>query len=327
MEVSLVAIKVIGTGMYVPSFKVSNQKLESIVETTDEWITNRTGIHNRYIVTTENTVDLAYEAAHRAIKQSHIDSSDIGLIIVATFTPERLTPSTACLVQARLGLNDQQIIAFDLNAACSGFVYALSVAEQFLKTKTVKKALIIGAEVLSKIIDWNDRGTCVLFGDGSGAVVVEYEQNLENSFYLNSAGDEQDSLITTQIPLNHPFIPSKVHPIYLQMNGQQVFKFAITAIKETITKLLEQTNLSLDDISLIIPHQANKRIIDKVVKDLKVSSEKFFLNVSEYGNTSAASIPIALHDAIKKQRLKNGDKVMLIGFGGGLTWGGCIISI
>lgn len=321
------AIKVIGTGMYVPSFKVSNQKLESIVETTDEWITNRTGIHNRYIVTTENTVDLAYEAAHRAIKQSHIDSSDIGLIIVATFTPERLTPSTACLVQARLGLNDQQIIAFDLNAACSGFVYALSVAEQFLKTKTVKKALIIGAEVLSKIIDWNDRGTCVLFGDGSGAVVVEYEQNLENSFYLNSAGDEQDSLITTQIPLNHPFIPSKVHPIYLQMNGQQVFKFAITAIKETITKLLEQTNLSLDDISLIIPHQANKRIIDKVVKDLKVSSEKFFLNVSEYGNTSAASIPIALHDAIKKQRLKNGDKVMLIGFGGGLTWGGCIISI
>ena len=327
MEVSLVAIKVIGTGMYVPSFKVSNQKLESIVETTDEWITNRTGIHNRYIVTTENTVDLAYEAAHRAIKQSHIDSSDIGLIIVATFTPERLTPSTACLVQARLGLNDQQIIAFDLNAACSGFVYALSVAEQFLKTKTVKKALIIGAEVLSKIMDWNDRGTCVLFGDGSGAVVVEYEQNLENSFYLNSAGDEQDSLITTQIPLNHPFIPSKVHPIYLQMNGQQVFKFAITAIKETITKLLEQTNLSLDDISLIIPHQANKRIIDKVAKDLKVSSEKFFLNVSEYGNTSAASIPIALHDAIKKQRLKNGDKVMLIGFGGGLTWGGCIISI
>lgn len=321
------AIKVIGTGMYVPSFKVSNQKLESIVETTDEWITNRTGIHNRYIVTTENTVDLAYEAAHRAIKQSHIDSSDIGLIIVATFTPERLTPSTACLVQARLGLNDQQIIAFDLNAACCGFVYALSVAEQFLKTKTVKKALIIGAEVLSKIMDWNDRGTCVLFGDGSGAVVVEYEQNLENSFYLNSAGDEQDSLITTQIPLNHPFIPSKVHPIYLQMNGQQVFKFAITAIKETITKLLEQTNLSLDDISLIIPHQANKRIIDKVVKDLKVSSEKFFLNVSEYGNTSAASIPIALHDAIKKQRLKNGDKVMVIGFGGGLTWGGCIISI
>ena len=321
------AIKVIGTGMYVPNFKVSNQELESIVETTDEWITTRTGIHNRYIVTTENTVDLAYEAAHRAIKQSHIDSSDIGLIIVATFTPERLTPSTACLVQARLGLNDQQIIAFDLNAACCGFVYALSVAEQFLKTKTVKKALIIGAEVLSKIMDWNDRGTCVLFGDGSGAVVVEYEQNLENSFYLNSAGDEQDSLITTQIPLNYPFIPSKVHPIYLQMNGQQVFKFAITAIKETITKLLEQTNLSLDDISLIIPHQANKRIIDKVVKDLKVSSEKFFLNVSEYGNTSAASIPIALHDAIKKQRLKNGDKVMLIGFGGGLTWGGCIISI
>ena len=320
-------IKIVGSGMYVPASTLSNQQLESIVETTDEWISTRTGIHNRHIVTAENTVDLAYEAANHAIDQANIDPSEIGLIIVATFTPERLTPSTACLVQSRLGLNNQQIIAFDLNAACSGFVYALSVAEQFLKTQTVKKALIIGAEVLSKIMDWNDRGTCVLFGDGGGAVVVEYAEYLTNSFYLNSSGDEQDTLITTKIPLNNPFNQVEVEPIHFHMNGQQVFKFAITAIKETMIKLFEQNDLSLDDICLVIPHQANKRIIDKVVKDLKAPSEKFFLNVSEYGNTSAASIPIALHDAIKQQQVKNGDKVMLIGFGGGLTWGGCIVSI
>lgn len=320
-------IKIVGSGMYVPASTLSNQQLESIVETTDEWISTRTGIYNRHIVTTENTVDLAYEAAKRAIEQANIDSSEIGLIIVATFTPERLTPSTACLVQSRLGLNNQQIIAFDLNAACSGFVYALSVAEQFLKTQTVKKALIIGAEVLSKIMDWNDRGTCVLFGDGSGAVVVEYDEDLTNSFYLNSSGDEQDALTTTKIPLNNPFNQVEVEPIHFHMNGQQVFKFAITAIKETMIKLFEQNDLSLDDIRLVIPHQANKRIIDKVVKDLKAPSEQFFLNVSEYGNTSAASIPIALHDAIKQQQVKNGDKVILIGFGGGLTWGGCIVSI
>lgn len=320
-------IKIVGSGMYVPASTLSNQQLEAIVETTDEWISTRTGIHNRHIVTAENTVDLAYEAANHAIDQANIDPSEIGLIIVATFTPERLTPSTACLVQSRLGLNNQQIIAFDLNAACSGFVYALSVAEQFLKTQTVKKALIIGAEVLSKIMDWNDRGTCVLFGDGGGAVVVEYAEDLTNSFYLNSSGDEQDTLITTKIPLNNPFNQVEVEPIHFHMNGQQVFKFAITAIKETMIKLFEQNDLSLDDICLVIPHQANKRIIDKVVKDLKAPSEKFFLNVSEYGNTSAASIPIALHDAIKQQQVKNGDKVMLIGFGGGLTWGGCIVSI
>lgn len=320
-------IKILGSGLYVPSSKISNKALESIVDTTDEWITTRTGINNRYIVSTENTVDLAYEAAKRAIEHSNVDASEIGLIIVATFTPERLTPSTACLVQSRLGLNHQKMMAFDVNAACTGFVYALSVAEQFLKAKTVNKALVIGSEVLSKIMDWEDRSTCVLFGDGAGAAVVEYDDSIEDSFYLNSSGDEQGVLTTTKIPINNPLNHTEIEPIHFHMNGQQVFKFAVAAVKETATALLEQNNLSLDDISLIIPHQANKRIIDKVVKDLKVSSDQFFLNVSEYGNTSAASIPIALNDAITKQQIKNGDKIMLIGFGGGLTWGGCIVSI
>ncbi|MDE5976979.1 MAG: ketoacyl-ACP synthase III [Turicibacter sp.] len=320
-------IKIVGSGMHVPTSKLSNKDLESIVETTDEWISTRTGIKNRHLVSTENTVELAYESAKRAIEDAKIDPSEIGLIIVATFTPEQLTPATACLVQSRLGLNHQQVIAFDMNAACTGFVYALSTAEQFLKNKTIKKALVIGAEVLSKIMDWNDRSTCVLFGDGAGAAIIEYEDTLDYPFYLNSSGDEERVLTTTKLPINNPLSHQAIEPIHFQMNGGQVFKFAVNAIKETASILLEQNNFSLDDIDLVIPHQANKRIIDKVVKDLNASSEQFFLNVSEYGNTSAASIPIALHEARLNKKIKHGDKAMLIGFGGGLTWGGCIVSI
>lgn len=320
-------IKVLGSGSYVPMSTLSNKQLESIVETSDEWISSRTGIENRHIATTENTVELAYQSAKQAIEDANIDPTEIEMIIVATFTPEQLTPSTACLVQSRLGLNNVQIIAFDVNAACSGFVYGLTIAEQFLKASTVKKALIIGAEVLSKIMDWNDRNTCVLFGDGAGAVVVEYDATLSESFYLNSAGDERGALATTPILPINPLTDHQFEPIQFKMNGQEVFKFAIHAIKETVNQLLEQSNLEMNQINLVIPHQANKRIIDKVVKDLKVPSEQFFLNLANYGNTSAASIPIALKEAIITKRVKSGDNIMLIGFGGGLTWGGCIISL
>ena len=324
---NFLGIKVLGSGAYVPTSILSNKQLESIVETSDEWIKARTGIKNRHIATTENTVELAYQSAKQAIEHANIDPTEIGLIIVATFTPEQLTPSTACLVQAKLGLNDVKMIAFDLNAACSGFVFAMSVANQFLKSGAIKKALIIGAEVLSKIMDWDDRNTCVLFGDGAGAVVVEYDQDTTESFYLNSSGDERGVLTTTPIAVVNPLTDNQAEPIHFQMNGQEVFKFAIHAIKETIMELLEQANLTIDEINLIIPHQANKRIIDKVVKDLKVPSEKFFLNLDNYGNTSAASIPIALKEAIDTRHIKSGDKIMLIGFGGGKTWGGCMISL
>lgn len=324
---NLLGIKVLGSGSYVPASILSNKQLESIVETSDEWISSRTGINQRHIATNENTVDLAYQAAKQAIADANINPEEIGMIIVATFTPEQLTPSTACLVQSYLGLNDRPMIAFDINAACSGFVYALTVAEQFLKTGVIKKALIIGAEVLSKIMDWEDRNTCVLFGDGAGAVVIEHDVTSKNGFYLNSSGDERGLLVTSPIPLINPLTESKIEPIHLKMNGQEVFKFAIHAIKETIHELLEQSNLTMSDINLVIPHQANKRIIDKVVKDLKVPSEQFFLNLANYGNTSAASIPIALKEAIITGLVKSGDDIMLIGFGGGLTWGGCIISL
>ena len=324
---SLLGIKVLGSGSYVPASILSNKQLESIVETSDDWISSRTGIENRHIASTENTVDLAYQSAKQAIEDANIDPTEIGMIIVATFTPEHLTPSTACLVQAKLGLNDNHIIAFDVNAACSGFVYGITIAHQFLKTGAIKKALIIGAEVLSKIMNWEDRNTCVLFGDGAGAIIVEYDATSPESFYLNSSGDERGSLITTPIPLINPLTDVKNEPIHLKMNGPEVFKFAIHAIKDTVNQLLEQSNLTIDEINLVIPHQANKRIIDKVVKDLKVPSEQFFLNLAHYGNTSAASIPIALKEAITTGRAKSGDKMMLIGFGGGLTWGGCIISL
>lgn len=324
---NLLGIKVLGSGSYVPASILSNKQLESIVETSDEWISSRTGINQRHIAINENTVDLAYQAAKQAIADANIHREEIGMIIVATFTPEQLTPSTACLVQSHLGLNDRPMIAFDVNAACSGFVYALTIAEQFLKTGAVKKALIIGAEVLSKIMDWEDRNTCVLFGDGAGAVVIEQDTTSKNGFYLNSAGDERGSLVTSPIPLINPLTEKKMEPIHLKMNGQEVFKFAVHAIKETIQELLEQSKLTMDEIHLIVPHQANKRIIDKVVKDLKVPNEQFFLNLANYGNTSAASIPIALREAIKTGRAKSGDNIMLIGFGGGLTWGGCIISL
>ena len=319
-------IKILGSGYCVPAAKLNNKQIESIVDTTDEWIFTRTGISNRYIATTEDTTDLAYGAAKGAIESAAIDFDEIGLIIVATFTPEQLTPSTACLIQARLGIS-QPVIAFDMNAACTGFVYALVTAEQILKANPIKKALVIGAEVLSKIMDWNDRSTCVLFGDGAGAVVIEYDGTPSPSFYLNCKGDEEGVLGTSKFPVNNPLYQTEITPISFHMHGAAVFKFAVTAIKETIEKLLKENQLTLEDIDLIIPHQANKRIIDKVVKDLSASSEQFFLNVSEYGNTSAASIPIALNEAMNKQIVKSGDRVMLIGFGGGLTWGGCIVSI
>ncbi|MGL4338541.1 MAG: beta-ketoacyl-ACP synthase III, partial [Turicibacter sp.] len=313
----LLGIRVIGSGHYVPKTCLTNKDLEGIVQTTDDWITSRTGIHTRHIVSGEDTTDLAYAAAKKAIEAARIEPSEIDMIIVATFTPERLTPSTACMVQGRLGLNDKQMIAFDLNAACSGFAYGLGVAAQFLQTKVIKRALVIGAEVLSKVVDWEDRNTCVLFGDGSGAVVVEYDGSTNNFSYLNASGDLSLTLATSVLPLKNPLTHNEAGDITLTMNGQEVFKFAVTAIKETILNLLKQSQLSLEDIDLIIPHQANKRIIDKVVKDLKVSQDLFYLNLEKYGNTSAASIPIALDEAIKSGRAKAKNRIMLMGFGGG----------
>lgn len=309
-------IKIIGTGHYAPSQVVSNNDLSKRVETSDEWITTRTGIKRRHLSENENTSDLAYQAAKKAIENSHIDINKLRYIIVATFTPDHFTPSTACIVQEKLGLNDQPIMAFDINAACSGFVYALSVIKGLLKDD--EYGLVIGSEVISKVIDWQDRGTCVLFGDGAGAAVVEKSSTPFYSYH-NSKGN-MTALVCPGRGLN------STETGYLQMDGKAVFKFAVEAINDAIKNVLAQSQLTLEDIDYVICHQANYRIISHVYKKLKADPQKFYMNLDEYGNTSAASIPMALSEMNEKGLLQEGQKIICVGFGAGLTWGATLFS-
>ncbi len=319
-------IKIIGNGHCAPVETLSNQELEQIIQTSDDWIVTRTGIKSRHISSGEDTVELATLAGKKALEKSNVLPQDIDLVIVATFTPQYLTPSTACLVASNLGIDQSQVIAFDLNAACTGFVYALTVAAQFIENNSSQKALVIGVDVVSKIIDWTDRNTCILFGDGAGAVVVSHDEKRFVS-YLNAKGDQSQALTTTALPLNTPKHKQAVEPIVFQMKGHDVFKFAVTAMKDTLHQLLNQSGLDISEIDLIIPHQANKRIIDKIQKDFKLDNQKFYLNLDRYGNTSAASIPIALSEAIEADIVTKNQQLLLVGFGGGLTWGGCLISM
>ena len=308
-------LKILSTGYYAPQQVLDNFDLEKMVETSDEWIVSRTGIKRRHIAKEESCVDLGYQAALKAIK--NIDKSKIGLIICATMTPDYFTPSNACLIQEKLGLNDQEVMCFDLNAACSGFVYALTVAQALLQNLGDKYALVIGSEKISKMIDFNDRNTCVLFGDGAGALVISNGEGIFAS-YSNSAGnlDALKAPAINEVSENH----------FLTMAGQEVFKFAVKVIPESINAVLKKSNLTLDDVAYVVCHQANYRIIKNVYKKLKSSEDKFYMNLQEYGNTSAASIPLALAEMDEKQMLKPGDKIICVGFGGGLIWGATIIG-
>lgn len=310
-------IKILSTGHYVPNHKVSNDDLANIVDTNDEWITSRTGIKNRYLSIDENTSELAYQAAKKAIEKANIDTKKIRYIIVATFTPDDYTPSTACLVQKKLGLNEQEIMAFDINAACSGFVYALTIIKELIKED--EYGLVIGSEVISKIVNWQDRSTCVLFGDGAGAVLVEGSQ--KHLFYSYQSSNGNDEALYC-----HGRSFQQRQEGYLAMNGKDVFKFAIEAIPKSIQKVLTQSQLSLEDIDHIVCHQANFRIISHVYKKLKIDANKFYINLDEYGNTSAASIPIALSEMNEKGLLKEKQKVICVGFGSGLTWGAVLLE-
>lgn len=308
-------IKILSTGYYAPAKVLDNFDFEKIVETSDEWIVSRTGIKKRHFADGESCVDLGYQAALKAVEK--IDKSKIGLIICATMTPDYFTPSTACLIQERLGLNDQEVMCFDLSAACSGFVYSLTVAQSLLQNLDDKYALIIGCEELSKIIDFKDRNTCVLFGDGAGAIVACKGEGIFAS-YSNSAGNLE--------ALKAQAIGKDGSDHYLTMAGQEVFKFAVKVIPESINAILNKTNLTLDDIDYVVCHQANYRIIRNVYKKMKSSEDKFYMNLQEYGNTSAASIPLALGEMDEKGMLKPGDKIICVGFGGGLTWGATLIE-
>ncbi|EGT4138685.1 beta-ketoacyl-ACP synthase III [Clostridium perfringens] len=320
--------KMIGFGLYTPKNLVENERLQEFLETSDEWIRTRTGIERRYISLDENTSDLAVEASKKALNQAGLSAEDIDLIIVATVTPDNFTPSTACIVQDKLGAKNAW--AFDINAACTGFIYALKLGRSLIRSGEAKNALIIGAETLSKALNWEDRGSCVLFGDGAGATVLTSTEEDCGIKCVNvkSDGSKGDSLVIQGLPLNSPFKDGKeISENYINMNGREIFKFATKVMEESIVEILEKENIKIEDIDAIIPHQANLRIIDYVVKRLGIPREKFITNLQNYGNTSGASIPIALCEAIDDGKVKKGDNIIMVGFGGGLTWGAALIKL
>lgn len=319
-------IKIIGTGKYTPERIMTNDDLSKMVDTNDEWISTRTGIKERRISEGENTSDLAAKAALIAIEKAKIKVDDIDLIILATSTPDALTPATAVYVQNKIGAYNAA--CFDISAACSGFVYALNVASQFIKTGQSKAAIVIGADVLSKVTDWTDRNTCVLFGDGAGAVVlVPSEEKGIGSLFFGADGRKTEYLGISCVPVKNPYVkPEKIENIKLTMDGKEVFRFATGIVVEAINKVLKDSGLSLDDIKYIVPHQANYRIIDYVARKLNVSQDKFYLNLQRYGNTSAASIPIALDEMDDSKLLNKGDKIILVAFGAGFTWSAALVE-
>lgn len=319
-------VKIVGTGSYAPCNIMTNEELSKLVDTNDEWITSRTGIKQRRISNGENTSDVAAKAAINALESANVAVEDIDLLIVATTSPDQFVPSTACLVQGKIGAVNA--LAFDVSAACTGFVFGLNIASQFIKTGQCNKALVIGAEVLSKLVDWQDRNTCVLFGDGAGAAILESsnEKGLI-SIYTASDGSKAEVLTCPAANVINPYTEGdSSFKSKISMNGKDIFKFAVKVIDESINKILEESNHSLEDIKYIIPHQANLRMIDFVSKKMNIDIEKFYINLDKYGNTSAASIAIALDEVNKKGLLHKGDKIILVGFGGGLTYGASLIQ-
>lgn len=319
-------VVIAGVGKYIPFKVVTNDMLSQIMDTNDEWISSRTGIKQRHITTGENTSDIASKAALKALENANIDALDIDLIIVATCTPDMFTPATACIVQKNIGAKNA--FAFDLSAACSGFIYGINVAKSMMKQNNIKKSLVIGAETLSKAIDWKDRSTCVLFGDGAGAAVLSLDEGEGIiDIICNSKGAKWENLTIGAKDIDNPYVDEVITlNSYLQMNGGEIFKFATVTIVKLIKEILKQNNLTLDDIDYIVPHQANERIIQFAAKKLDIPMDKFYINIHEYGNTSAASIPIAISEMEEKNLLKKGYKIVAVGFGAGLTSGACLIE-
>ncbi|MGB8339394.1 MAG: beta-ketoacyl-ACP synthase III [Burkholderiales bacterium] len=315
--------RITGTGSYLPQKCLTNQDMEKIVDTSDKWIVARTGIRQRHIAADDqNASDLAYQASLHAIKAAGIKAGDIDLIIVATSTPDMIFPSTATLLQNKLGIKNNGA-AFDVQAVCSGFVYALAMADKFIRCGDNKCALVIGAEIFSRILDWNDRGTCVLFGDGAGAVILQASDKPGIlSSHLHADGSYNNILcvpgtLNRGKPMGDPL---------LKMEGQAVFKFAVKVLEDVVLEALSANNMTTADIDWLIPHQANTRIISATGKKLGINPEKVVITVDQHGNTSAASIPLALDVAVRDGRIQRGDHVMLEGVGGGFTWGAVFLQ-
>lgn len=308
-------LRIVGTGHYVPSKVVTNEDLSKIVDTSDEWISSRTGIRKRHFIDGEKNQDIAGKAAMMAIENAGIDKKDIGACIVATIKADNVTPSVACMIQKTLEL-PSDIPCFDINAACSGFMYGIQIARGLLLQNNKKYALVIGSEILSTILDMTDRGTCILFGDGAGAAIVELSDTNRYFGVLGAQGDDDALYCPNGNDVDR----------YVSMNGSDVFRFAVSTVPKTIFELLDKAQVTADDIDLFVCHQANKRIIESVAKKCKQSLDKFYMNLDEYGNTSSASIPIALSEMNQKGMFKPGMKIICVGFGAGLTWGGAYLE-
>ena len=320
----MIHARVVGTGSFLPGEPVSNNDLVARgIDTSDEWIVERTGIRRRHLAEPDVTASqLAYEAATRAIAAAGCQPSDIDLIIVATSTPDYIFPSTAALLQARLGIANGGA-AFDLQAVCTGFAYALATAEKFIRSGSHRRALVVGAEVFSRILDWSDRGTCVLFGDGAGAVVLEAAEQPGILATALHADGSHNAILCVPGQVNRGSITGDP---FLRMDGQAVFKFAVRVLSEVAKEVLDKAGLGIDEIDWLIPHQANIRIMQATAKRLGVPADKVVSTVGEHGNTSAASIPLALDLAVRDGRIRRGQKILLEGVGGGFTWGAALIE-
>ncbi len=319
-----------GCGSFVPEQILTNDDLANMVDTSDEWITSRTGIKVRHIADdSETTAILATRAAEKALADAKLDPADLELLILATVTPEMVFPATSCFVQSAIGA--KKACVFDLHAACSGFIYSLGIVQQFLESGFYNNALVIGAETLTKITNWQDRASCILFGDGAGAVVLERKNNGSGILYstMSADGDNWAALNCQAYGSRHP--PDKEledpNKIYMEINGRQVYQQAIRRIVETVIDCLKVCDLRLDDIKMLISHQMNGRIIESAAKRLNLPEEKVFINIAEYGNTSAASVPIAFDDCVKQGKIKTGDIIIFVAFGAGLTWGANVVRL
>jgi 3-oxoacyl-[acyl-carrier-protein] synthase-3 len=321
-----------GSGSCVPQRRLTNADLEKLVETDDQWIVQRTGIRERRVVSDgESTVTLALQAARNALENAKISADDLDLIIVATLTPELITPSTACLLQEKLGIK-RHIGAFDMGAACSGFVYSIATASQFIQNGVYKNILVVGAETLSRIVDYTDRGTCILFGDGAGAVVLSATDDTHRglqAFELGANGMDNEMLY---VPAGGSRVPASVESVqnrqhYLKMNGREIYKFAVHQMTESLKRAMDACHLTAADVKLVVPHQVNQRIIDSATEKMGFPKEKVFVNIHHYGNTSAASVPLALDEALRARACGSGDWIIMVAFGAGLTWASATVKL
>lgn len=316
--------RIIGTGGYLPKNVMTNHDLEKIVETSDQWIRERTGIEQRHIAADdETTVDLAEQASRSAIEAAGIDPADIDLIIFATSTPDKIFPSSACILQARLDIHGCP--AFDIQAVCTGFIYALAVAEKFIKTGSARTALVVGAEVFSRILNWQDRGTCVLFGDGAGAVILQADDETGILSSHIHADGKYENLLWVPHGVGDGFDQVKAGKAFVEMRGNEVFKMAVNTLGRIVDETLAANQMKKSDIDWLVPHQANIRIITATARKLKMSMERVVVTVNKHGNTSAASVPLALDVAVRDGRIQRGELLLLEAFGGGFTWGSVLV--